>query len=113
MDPVFKEVRFLMDAPSIVGADMNVYGPFTAGKVYALPVANANLFIKQGVAEPVREPPKRPSLKELMRGESLEGYLEAARARTLTQFMPEERREELRRRAEELIKRIQEERGRG
>ena len=113
MDPVFKEVRFLMDAPSIMGADMNVYGPFTAGKVYALPVANANIFIKQGVAEPVREPPKKPSLKELMRGETLEGYVEAARARTLTQFMPKERREELRRRAEELIKRIQEERARG
>ena len=40
-------------------------------------------------------------------------YYFKLRKEAFTQFMPEERREELRRRAEELIKRIQEERARG
>ena len=93
-NPVFKEVRFLKDVPSFVGADMYVYGPFKKGRKYALPVANANLLIKQGVAVDVRVLPKKPTLKELFKGEVLTGYVEAGRVKPLTEFMVEEKERE-------------------
>jgi len=97
-NPVFKEVRFLKDSPSFIIDDL-VYGPFKSGKVYALPVANANLFVKQGVAEEVRVLPKKPTLKELFKGEVLTGYVEAGRVRPLTEFTVEEKE-----RQEEILK---------
>ena len=114
MDPVFKEVRFLKDVSSFVGADMYVYGPFKKGRKYALPVANANLLIKQGVAVDVRVLPKKPTLKELFKGEVLTGYVEASRVKPLTEFIVEEREEQekqrkaLLERTEKLLKEIRE-----
>ena len=101
-NPVFKEVRFLKDASSFVGGDLFVYGPFKTGRKYALPVANANLFIKQGVAVEVRVLPKQPTLKELFKGEVLTGYVEASRVKPLTEFIVE-RKEKERSKVEELI----------
>jgi len=45
--------RFLKDIPAIIGADMKVYGPFKAEDVAALPTENANVLVKQGLAERV------------------------------------------------------------
>jgi len=46
-------VRFLRDIPAIIGADMKTYGPFKREDVAALPMENANILIKQGVAAKV------------------------------------------------------------
>jgi DNA replication factor GINS len=46
-------LRFLMDVPAIIGADMKFYGPFKTGDVGSLPVENAKILIKQGLAEKV------------------------------------------------------------
>ena len=46
-------VRFLKDAPAIIGADMNTYGPFKSEDVASLPVENAKILIKQGLAEKI------------------------------------------------------------
>ena len=43
-------VRFLQEVPSIVGADLKVYGPFSIEDVATLPVENAKVLVKQGVA---------------------------------------------------------------
>jgi DNA replication factor GINS len=43
-------VRFLKDTPAIIGADMKTYGPFRAEDVGTVPVENANVLVKQGVA---------------------------------------------------------------
>lgn len=43
-------VRFLQEAPPIVGADLNVYGPFSTEDVATLPIENAKVLVKQGVA---------------------------------------------------------------
>lgn len=82
---VFVEVRFLKDMPAIVGVDMKTYGPFKKGTLAALPKENASILIKMGVAEPRYKPPKKPTLKELMKGEVLEPYLEAARVKPLVE----------------------------
>lgn len=106
INTVFKEVRFVKDSPSFIIDDW-VYGPFKKGKKYALPVANANLFIKQGVAEEVRVLPKKPTLKELFKGEVLTGYVEAGRVKSLTEFEGEfeKKKKEL----EERLKRAEKE----
>lgn len=46
-------LRFLKDVPAIVGADMKTYGPFKVEDVGSLPVENAKMLIKQGLAEKV------------------------------------------------------------
>ncbi|MBS7636459.1 DNA replication complex GINS family protein [Candidatus Bathyarchaeota archaeon] len=44
-------LRFLKDVPAIVGKDMKVYGPFKAEDVASVPLENAKILIKQGLAE--------------------------------------------------------------
>lgn len=102
----FVEVRFLKDLPAIVGADMYVYGPFKAGRVYALPKENARIFLKLGVAKAVREELEKPTLKEMFKGEVLDGYVEATKVIPLD---VEEKRKKLREQAQALIKAIEEE----
>ena len=46
-------LRFLRDVPAIIGADMKTYGPFKVEDVASLPVENAKILIKQGLAEKV------------------------------------------------------------
>jgi DNA replication factor GINS len=46
-------LRFLKDTPSIIGTDMKTYGPFTVDDVASLPVENAKIMVKQGLAEKV------------------------------------------------------------
>jgi DNA replication factor GINS len=43
-------VRFLRDMPAIIGADMKPYGPFKAEDVGTVPVENAKVLVKQGIA---------------------------------------------------------------
>jgi DNA replication factor GINS len=44
-------LRFLKDVPPIIGADMKTYGPFKIEDVASLPVENAKILSKQGLAE--------------------------------------------------------------
>ncbi|MCX8177809.1 MAG: hypothetical protein N3F10_05895 [Candidatus Bathyarchaeota archaeon] len=46
-------VRFLKDVPSIVGADMKIYGPFKCEDVASLPVENAKILIRQELAKAI------------------------------------------------------------
>jgi DNA replication factor GINS len=46
-------LRFLKDVPAIIGADMKTYGPFKVEDVASLPVENARVSVKQGLAEKV------------------------------------------------------------
>jgi DNA replication factor GINS len=46
-------LRFLKDVPSIIGADMKTYGPFKIEDVASLPIENAKILSKQGLAEMV------------------------------------------------------------
>lgn len=109
MTTVFVEIRMLKDAPAIIGSDMNVYGPFTAGKVYAIPKENARIFLKQRVARATRKEAEKPTLKELFKGEVLDGYVEAALVKPLIEpSVNEKRRKALLKRSEELIEEIQE-----
>lgn len=48
--PKKRVLRFLQETPSIVGADMKTYGPFQPQDVASLPVENAKVLVKQGVA---------------------------------------------------------------
>ncbi len=43
-------LRFSKSTPAVIGADLKTYGPFTAEDVAALPVENARIFVKQGLA---------------------------------------------------------------
>ena len=43
-------LRFTQDVPAIVGADLKVYGPFSVEDVATLPVENARVLLKHGVA---------------------------------------------------------------
>jgi DNA replication factor GINS len=43
-------VRFLKDTPAIIGADMKTYGPFKSEDIGTVPVENADVLIKQGLA---------------------------------------------------------------
>jgi len=47
-------IRFLQSVPAIVGTDLKLYGPFKIEDVATLPVENAEIFIKEGIAEQVR-----------------------------------------------------------
>jgi len=46
-------LRFLKNIPAVVGADMKTYGPFLAEDVGSVPVENAKILIKRGLAEAV------------------------------------------------------------
>jgi DNA replication factor GINS len=46
-------LRFLRGVPAIIGVDMKTYGPFKAEDVASLPVGNAKILVKQGLAEKV------------------------------------------------------------
>lgn len=82
---VFVEIRMLKGVPAIIGSDLKVYGPFTAGKVYALPKANARAFLKMKAAVATRKEAEKPTLKEMFKGEVLDPYIEAARVRPLVE----------------------------
>jgi DNA replication factor GINS len=43
-------LRFTKSIPAIIGADMKTYGPFLAEDVASLPVENAKILVKQGLA---------------------------------------------------------------
>jgi len=51
------KVRFLKYLPSIIGADMKVYGPFEEGSVAELPKVNADVLVKQRIATYELVPP--------------------------------------------------------
>lgn len=46
----FAILRILKNVPQIVGSDMKVYGPFKAEDIAALPIGNAKILVKQGMA---------------------------------------------------------------
>jgi len=58
LEKVHKRVvlRFVKDVPAIIGADMKTYGPFMVEDVASLPVENARILVKQGLAEVVEVP---------------------------------------------------------
>jgi len=51
-EPVHKRVtlRFTKSTPAMVGLDMKTYGPFMAEDVASLPVENARILVKRGLA---------------------------------------------------------------
>jgi DNA replication factor GINS len=46
-------LRFLKEVPAVIGGDMKTYGPFKVEDVASLPVENAKILVKQGLAEKV------------------------------------------------------------
>jgi len=48
--PKKRVLRFLKEIPAIIGADMKTYGPFKPEDVASLPLENAKILTKQGVA---------------------------------------------------------------
>lgn len=46
-------LRFLKEVPALIGGDMKTYGPFKVEDVATLPIENAKILIKQGLAEKV------------------------------------------------------------
>lgn len=46
-------LRFLKDVPAIIGADMKPYGPFKSEDVASLPIENAKILVKQGLADEI------------------------------------------------------------
>src|SRR3972149_4892267 len=49
-------LRFVKAIPAVIGADMKSYGPFMVEDVASLPVENAKILVKQGLAEVVEVP---------------------------------------------------------
>ena len=47
-------LRFKKEIPSIIGADMQSYGPFMPEDVASVPIENARILVKQGLADPVQ-----------------------------------------------------------
>jgi DNA replication initiation complex subunit (GINS family) len=43
-------LRFSKNIPQIMGADMKAYGPFIVEDIASLPIQNAKVFVKQGLA---------------------------------------------------------------
>jgi len=43
-------LRFIQEIPAIIGADMKTYGPFKPEDIASLPIENAKILVKQGVA---------------------------------------------------------------
>jgi DNA replication initiation complex subunit (GINS family) len=50
-EPKNAALRFLKEVPEIVGSDIKTYGPFKVEDVGSLPMENAKILIKQGMAE--------------------------------------------------------------
>lgn len=48
--PKKRVVRFVKEIPGIIGADMKTYGPFKPEDVASIPLENAKILTKQGVA---------------------------------------------------------------
>jgi len=48
--PRKRVLRFIKEIPAIIGADMKTYGPFKPEDVASLPLENAKILTKQGVA---------------------------------------------------------------
>ena len=46
-------LRFLKDVPEIIGVNMQTYGPYKAEDIASLPVGNAQILVKQGLAEKI------------------------------------------------------------
>ncbi len=46
-------LRFLQEVPAIIGSDLKVYGPFSIEDVATLPIENAKVLMKHGVATKV------------------------------------------------------------
>jgi DNA replication initiation complex subunit (GINS family) len=46
-------LRFVKAVPAVIGADMKTYGPFMVEDVASVPVENAKILVKQGLAEKV------------------------------------------------------------
>lgn len=46
-------IRFLQEAPAIVGSDMKIYGPFKPEDIASIPIKNVENLIKWGVAKQV------------------------------------------------------------
>ena len=44
-------LRFVKDIPAVIGSDMKTCGPFMVEDVASVPVENAKILIKQGLAE--------------------------------------------------------------
>lgn len=44
-------LRFLKAVPAVIGADMKTYGPFMVEDVASVPLENAKILVKQGLAE--------------------------------------------------------------
>jgi DNA replication factor GINS len=51
--PKKRVLRFLLEVPAIIGADMKSYGPFKPEDVASVPAENAKILIKQGLAAEV------------------------------------------------------------
>lgn len=49
-EPKYLIIRILQSIPTIIGADLKVYGPFNAEDVAALPIKNAEVLIKKNAA---------------------------------------------------------------
>ncbi len=43
-------LRFIKPIPAIIGSDMKTYGPFAVEDVASLPIENARILVKQGLA---------------------------------------------------------------
>jgi len=48
--PKKRVLRFVKEVPAIIGADMKTYGPFKPEDVASVPIENAKILTKQGVA---------------------------------------------------------------
>lgn len=48
--PKKRALRFIKEAPAIIGADMRTYGPFKPEDVASVPKENAKVLVKQGIA---------------------------------------------------------------
>jgi DNA replication initiation complex subunit (GINS family) len=46
-------LRFLKDVPQIIGTDLKTYGSFRVEDIASLPLGNASILVKQGLAERV------------------------------------------------------------
>lgn len=103
----WERVRFLKDAPSFIGVDFNVYGPFKSGTIAYTPAQNASSLIKQGIAELAREVAEKPTLKQMFKGEVLTPFAEAQKSLLLTELAEERKVSEVEKKREKLIERAE------
>jgi hypothetical protein len=50
-EKVFKEVKLSQDVPEFIGEDMRAYGPYKKGEIVSIPLRNAEILIREKVAE--------------------------------------------------------------